>query len=89
MAREDAVGRVAAVLGMVLMLVALPFFLSAGLLAPLWAVVVLDACWLALFALGLWWFRTHPFRVLVLPFVAGTLWLSALAAGESLLGWTA
>lgn len=89
MAREGAAGYVAAGLGMVLLLGAFPFFLSAGLVAPVWAVVVLDACWLALFALGLWWFRVHPYRVLVLPLVAAALWLTAMAAGETVLGWTA
>ena len=92
MAREGApttaVRLVAAGAGMVLMLAALPFFVSAGLLAPMWAVVVLDALWLALFALGLWWFRGHPYRVLALPFVAAALWLAAITAGEAFLGWT-
>ncbi len=92
MAREGtpttAVRLVAAGAGMVLMLAALPFFVSAGLLAPVWAAVVLDALWLVLFALGLWWFRAHPYRVLALPFVAAALWLAAMTAGEAFLGWT-
>jgi hypothetical protein len=88
-ASPTAVRLVAAGAGMVLMLGALPFFLAAGLLAPVWAVVVLDAVWLVLFALGLWWFRAHPYRVLALPFAAAALWLAAMTAGEAFLGWTA
>lgn len=65
------------------------FYLSSGLLAPLWAVIVLVAVWLALVVTGVIWFRSHPLRVLVLPLLAAGIWFGALAAGEAWLGWTA
>ena len=65
-----------------------PFFLSAGLLAPGWAVVVLVGAWLALLVLGVVWFRRRPWWVLPLPVVAVLVWVGALSAGEAFLGWT-
>jgi hypothetical protein len=65
------------------------FYASSGLVAPLWAVVVLAVWWLALAAVlsrlalrGSWW---TP----VVPIVAFATWFAVLTAGERLLGWTA
>ena len=65
-----------------------PFFLAAGLMAPLWAVVLLVAFWLALLVLGVLWFRRRPWWVVPLPVVAALGWVGAMSAGEALLGWT-
>ncbi|HEX8487745.1 MAG TPA: hypothetical protein VF642_04295 [Propionibacteriaceae bacterium] len=80
---------VAASLAMLALLVLAPFFLSSGLMAPLWAVVVLMAVWLALFVLGCLWFRRRPWWTLPLPVVALLIWLGTMTAGEAWLGWTA
>jgi hypothetical protein len=92
MTRDEAggsvAGHVAAVAGMVLMLILLPFYLASGLLAPYWAVALLVMVWLGLFLLGVVWFRRHPFLVLLLPVVAVGVWLLVMIAGESLFGWT-
>ncbi|MFP5345437.1 MAG: hypothetical protein ACLGIA_00165 [Actinomycetes bacterium] len=64
------------------------FYLASGLMAPLWAIVVLLVCWLALafwlarLALASSWWTPAP------PVVAVVLWFGALTAGERLLGWT-
>jgi len=65
------------------------FYVSAGLVAPLWAVIGLVIVWLSLVVLGVVWFRRHPLRVLVLPVVAVAVWFGVITLGERLLGWTA
>ena len=65
------------------------FYASAGLVAPLWAVVGLMIFWGLLVVLGIRWFRCRPLRVVALPFVAVVAWLSVVTLGERLLGWTA
>ena len=84
-----AIGHVVATLGMLLLLVALPFYLASGLTAPMWAVVGLLSVWVALFLLGIRWFGQHPYRVLSLPFAATGIWFAAMYSGEIFLGWTA
>jgi len=64
-------------------------FFAAGLMAPLWAVIVFSAIWLTLFILGCLWLRRHPLRVVVLPEMAALIWFGGMTAGEQLLGWTA
>ena len=75
-------------LALVAMLVLAPFFLSSGLMAPGWAVVVFCVVWLALFVLGCLWIRRKPLWVIPLPFVAAAIWLGGMSAGEAWLGWT-
>jgi hypothetical protein len=65
------------------------FYLSSGLVAPLWAVAVLGVWWVLLavqlsrLALrGSWWTPG-------VPVVAFATWWLVLTAGERLLGWTA
>jgi hypothetical protein len=65
------------------------FYLSSGLVAPLWAVAVLAVWWvlqavqLSRFALrGSWWTPA-------VPVVAFATWWLVLTVGERLLGWTA
>ena len=65
------------------------FFFAAGLMAPLWAVIVFSAIWLIMFILGCLWIRRHPLRVLILPVIAAGIWFGGMTAGEQLLGWTA
>ena len=65
------------------------FFFAAGLMAPLWAVIVFSAIWLTMFILGCLWIRRHPLRVLILPVIAALIWFGGMTAGEQLLGWTA
>jgi hypothetical protein len=80
---------VAAAVAMAALVVLAPFFLAAGLVAPLWAVVVLVVVWVALFVLGCLWFRRRPLWTLPLPVVALLVWLGGVSAGSAWLGWTA
>jgi hypothetical protein len=82
-------GYVAAGLAMAALAVIGFFYLSSGLVAPLWAVVGLMIIWLTLVVVGIVWFRRHPLRVLLLPVAAVGIWFGVLTLGERLLGWTA
>lgn len=65
------------------------FYVAAGLLAPLWAVVILQVLWLV-FTLG--WVllvRRRSWWNLAVPVVSATTWYLVITAGEQLLGWTA
>jgi hypothetical protein len=65
-----------------------PFFFAAGLVAPLWAVVILIIVWVVLFVVGCLWFRRRPWWTLLLPVVAAVVWFGTMSAGEAWLGWT-
>ena len=54
------VQRVAAGVGVLGLLAVLPFYLASGLVAPLWAIIVLWVVWLGLGLLSLRWFRSQP-----------------------------
>jgi hypothetical protein len=62
-------------------------FIGTGLLAPLWAIIGFVAAWLVLFVLGCIWIRRHPWRVVLLPFIAAAILYGGLNAGEALLRW--
>ena len=79
---------VVAGLGVLLLVGMLPFFLASGLMAPMWAVVGLLLVWLVLITMAVRWFRSRPYVVLALPFVAAAVWFGAMYAGEAFLGWS-
>ncbi|MEV0456594.1 hypothetical protein [Catellatospora methionotrophica] len=80
--------KIVGVLGIVAHVVLAPYYLASGLLAPLWAVIVLMVIWTALlvYAIRLW--RTRPFLVPLVPVVAVAVWFAVMGAGEAWLGWT-
>jgi hypothetical protein len=80
---------IAAAVALLALLLQAPFFFSAGLVAPGWAVVVLVVVWLALLVLGVLWFRRRPWWVVPLPLLAAAVWFGSISAGEAWLGWTA
>lgn len=65
------------------------FYFAAGLVAPLWAIVVFWVIWLGLAVLGVIWFRRHPLRVVLLPIIAAVVFFGGISLGEAFLGWTA
>lgn len=83
------VERIVAVVGVVGLLATTPFYIASGLVAPLWAILLLWVFWLALATLALRWFRARPWLVLLLPFVAAGIWWLSLTLGENLLNWQA
>ena len=64
-------------------------YFASGLVAPLWAVIVLNVSWLVHFVLGCRWFMTHPLRVFFLPVSLAVIWFGTMYAGEAFLDWTA
>ncbi|HEU5484657.1 MAG TPA: hypothetical protein VFU98_07100 [Microlunatus sp.] len=87
--RSRVPGYIAAGLAMAVLAVVGVFYLSSGLMAPLWAVIGLMVFWCALVVVGVVWFRRHPLRVVALPVVAVLVWYGVLTFGERVLGWTA
>ena len=87
--RSRVPGYLAAGLAMVAMAVIGVFYVSAGLVAPLWAVILLLIVWVVLVVIGVVWFRRRPFLVLLLPVIAVLVWFGVITLGEQLLGWTA
>jgi len=65
------------------------FYLASGLVAPLWAVVLLAVWWVVLAAVLLRLARRGSWWTPVVPVVAFGTWYGVLTAGEQLLGWTA
>jgi hypothetical protein len=64
------------------------FYFLSGLVAPLWAVGVLVAIWVALGVL-LIRTRSNGPRDLWAPVLAAAIWLGAINAGDRLLDWSA
>ena len=64
-------------------------YFASGLVAPLWAVIVLILIWFVHLVLGCLWFTKHPIRSLVLPLSLVVIWFGAMLGGEELFGWTA
>jgi hypothetical protein len=62
---------------------------ALGLLAPLWAILVLAGVWVALLALALRLLRRRPWVVPLVPVVMFGIAAAALTLGERVLGWTA
>ncbi|MEV4411999.1 hypothetical protein [Catellatospora sp. NPDC049609] len=81
--------KVVRVLGIVAHLVLLPYYLASGLVAPLWAVILLLAVWAALLFTAIHLWSARPFLVPLVPIAAVAIWFAAISAGETWLGWTA
>lgn len=65
------------------------FYAAAGLVAPLWTVLLLWALWLGLLWLLVRLWRRRPLMALLVPLGALAFFFAAITAGEQLLGWTA
>ncbi len=83
------VSRVASWLGLVGHLCTLPFYLASGLVAPLWAIIVLLLVWAGLLGVAVWAVRTRSAWGLATPFLAVAIWLGGVSAGEAFLDWSA
>ncbi|MEV4457108.1 hypothetical protein [Microbispora sp. NPDC049633] len=82
------VSRVVSWLGLVGQLFLLPFYLSSGLVAPLWAIVVLLVVWAGLLGVAVWAVRRRSAWGLAVPLLGVGAWVGGLSAGEAFLGWT-
>jgi hypothetical protein len=65
------------------------FYLVAGLVTPLYGLIVLWILWLALLAVAIWMLRRHPLWVLAVPVVALGILVGVVTLGGAFLGWTA
>lgn len=65
------------------------FYLATGLVAPLWAVVILLVWWVILTFVGALLVRRRSYLVLLVPVVAAATWVGVLWFGGEVLGWTA
>ena len=86
-ARPSVIGYVLGGLALAALFAMSILFLATGLLARLWAIIGFIAVWASLFVLGCVWIRRHPWRVVLLPLVAGAILFGGINAGETLLGW--
>ncbi len=64
-------------------------YLPLGLLAPGWAIVLLNAVWAALLVTAIRIYRLAPAKVLLMPAIAIAVWFVTLQVGERFLGWSA
>jgi len=64
-------------------------FSASGLLAPLWAVIVLGLVWLAGLVIAIRLVRSRPRLVPLVPLVALVFWAGLMLVGDLLLDWTA
>ena len=65
------------------------FYLSSGLVAPLWAIVVLIVWWFVLLYFAVRERVRRPWWSLGTPLVAFATWFAFLSFGEAVLGWQA
>jgi len=87
--RPSLAARIAGWLGLLAHLAVLIFYAASGLVAPLWAVVVLLVIWVALLVLAIVLLRRRPAWALVVPIAAVAIWFAAISAGDAWLNWTA
>ncbi|MGQ1838264.1 hypothetical protein ACT4S2_07370 [Kocuria turfanensis] len=69
-------------------LVAGYFYLASGLMAPLWAVVLLLVWWVVLTVVGVRLVQRRSYLVLLVPVVAVVTWFALMWFGGQVLGWT-
>lgn len=77
-----------ALLGMLLVVAWFPFYAFISLISAEWAVVPALMVWALFFGLGVWWFRRHPLRTLVVGITTIAVWHAAGFLLEAL-GYTA
>ncbi len=65
------------------------FYLASGLVAPLWAVIVLDVWWIVLAVVLVRMAMRRSWWTPLVPLVALATWYLVLWIGNDVLGWTA
>lgn len=63
--------------------------LTSGLVAPLWAILVLAAVWVLAVTVLVRLARTRPLFTPLVPLGNAAVWVGLLAFGDAVLGWTA
>jgi hypothetical protein len=80
---------VTAVLAAAAQLVAGYFYMTSGLVAPLWASALFLLWWLALSYVGVKLASRRSYWLLLVPVVAVATWFGAMVVGGTVLGWSA
>ena len=65
------------------------FYLAAGLVTPLYGIIIFWVLWAALLGLAIWLLRRHPLWILAIPLVAVGILFGGIALGGALFGWSA
>lgn len=65
------------------------FYLVAGLVTPVYGLIVFWIVWAALFVVALRMLRRHPLRILPIPLAAFGILLGGMSLGGAVLGWSA
>lgn len=81
-------GLACALVGLLLMVLQVPFFISIALPAPLPARIGLGALWLLEFTLGVHWRASRPAVPLLLAVVMAASWYLLGVVAAPYLGWT-
>ena len=76
-------------LGLLLMLIVGYFYVVSGLVAPLWAVIMLLVVWGIVLIIGIREWNTRPLWMLAAPFALMVFWAVVIWAGGQFLGWNA
>lgn len=87
---SDPLGRVLSVIGLVAHgIVGLIYFAAAGLLAPLYGIIILAIGWSLLLIQAIRWWNERPRLIILAPVVAMVWWFAVVSFGSRFLGWTA
>jgi hypothetical protein len=87
--QRPGISTMARLVGVVLFAVVSWLYLASGLLAPMWAVGLLWLIWAVFLVILIRSWRSRPWVILALPFLAYLLWVGVMLLGDVLLGWTA
>ena len=86
----DVLGRILAVIGLAAHgVVGLIFFAAAGLVAPLYGIIILAIGWSLLLLQAIRWWSSRPRLVILIPIVTFAYWFVVVSFGSRFLGWTA
>ncbi len=89
-AQRDVLGRVLAVIGLTAHgVVGLIYFAAAGLVAPLYGIIILAIGWSLLLLQAIRWWNPRPRMIIIIPFAALAYWFVIVWFGGRFLGWTA
>lgn len=86
--RSSAGPVVAAVVAALAHLVVGFYYLASGLMAPLWAIVLLLVVWAVLAWAGVRLAMRRSYLVLLIPVLAFGVWFAVMSLGGAVLGWT-
>jgi hypothetical protein len=86
----DRLGHIVAVIGFAINLfVGVVFFAAAGLVAPLYGIIILGIGWFVMLWIAIRMWNTNPRLIVLLPLASFFYWFVIVTLGEKFLGWQA